>query len=75
MSDGRGVLGALLAAAAGGAFAGLCLLLLYVIGKLYLSGHSIEPPWYDTVASICVFGGALLVATRLFILARRGGPP
>ena len=42
-----------------GGFTCLVLLSAYVIGKLYLSGHSKEPPWYDTAASAVVFGGAL----------------
>lgn len=47
------------------------LLIAYVIGKLYLSGHAIEPKWYDTAGSFVVFGGGLAVAIGSFIVGRR----
>ena len=47
------------------------LLIAYVIGKLYLSGHAIEPKWYDTAATSVVFGGGLLVTIGTFIAGMR----
>jgi len=47
------------------------LLIAYVIAKLYLSGHSIEPKWYDTVGSFVVFGGGLAVAIGTFVAGMR----
>ena len=47
------------------------LLIAYVIGKLYLSGHAIEPKWYDTVATTVVFGGGLLAAIGTFVAGMR----
>ena len=47
------------------------LLIAYVIGKLYLSGHSIEPKWYDTAGSFVVFGGGLVVAIGTFVVGMR----
>jgi hypothetical protein len=47
------------------------LLITYVIGKLYLSGHSIEPKWYDTAGSFVVFGGGLAVAIGMFVVGMR----
>ena len=47
------------------------LLIAYVIGKLYLSGHAIEPKWYDTVATTVVFGGGLLAAIGAFVAGMR----
>jgi len=58
-------------ACATGIGATIVLLIGYVIGKLYLSGHSIEPKWYDTVGSFIVFGGGLAAAIAAFILGRR----
>jgi hypothetical protein len=56
-------LAAAVAAALTGSGACILLLLVHVVGKLYLAGHSIEPRWYDATGSAVVFGGALLVAT------------
>ena len=42
-----------------GGFTCLLLTIVYVIGKLYLSGRSIEPSWYDTAGGAVVFVGAL----------------
>ncbi len=47
------------------------LLLGYVTGKLYLAGYSIEPRWYDSVASFVVFAGGLTAAIVMFVLGRR----
>jgi hypothetical protein len=47
------------------------LLIAYVIGKLYLSGHSIEPKWYDTAGSFVVFGGGFLAAIGTFVAGMR----
>jgi len=57
-----------------GAFTCLVLLIVYVIGKLYLSGHSMEPPWYDTAASAVVFGGALAAFGFMLWLGLRRNP-
>jgi hypothetical protein len=47
------------------------LLIAYVIAKLYLAGHSIEPKWYDRVGSFVVFGGGLAVAIGTFVAGMR----
>jgi len=47
------------------------LLIAYVIGKLYLAGHSIEPKWYDTAGSFVVFGGGFAVAIGTFAVGMR----
>jgi len=54
-----------------GGGATIVLLIGYVIGKLYLAGHSIEPSWYDAAGSTVVFGGGLVTAIASFIAGRR----
>lgn len=55
-----------------GGFTLLVLLIGYVIGKLYLAGHMIEPSWYDTAAGAFVFGGALAAFGLAFWTTWRG---
>jgi hypothetical protein len=53
-----------IAAAAGlalGAAVGILYLLAYVVGELYLSGHSLEPAWFERAANL-LFGLVLLLA-------------
>ena len=57
-----------------GGFTCLVLLIGYVIGKLYLSGHSREPSWYDTAATAVVFGGALAAFGFMLWLGLRRKP-
>jgi len=57
-----------------GGGATIVLLIGYVIGKLYLAGHAIEPPWYDTAGSVVVFGGGFVTALASFIAGWRALP-
>jgi hypothetical protein len=66
----RAVLALLAALLFGGIFL-LLALLVDVGGKLYLAGHGVEPPWYDTAASAVVFGGALFSAAVIFAVCWR----
>jgi ammonia channel protein AmtB len=77
MSSGRGRLKAwrtialLLGSLTVGAGVTLVLLIAYVIVKLYLAGHVMEPSWYDTAGSAVVFGGGLAAAIAAFVLGKR----
>jgi len=71
----RRVLVSLAVAAGVGLGLAVALAIAYAIVKIYLSGHSLEPAWFDSVASsiwgILVLGGG----AAAFLLTWRSLPP